>query len=68
MSHFIQELSGSEEKLLDIFFRKLTVQDEEVLIKCKNLALEFLVPAKRYDLIRFSVMELIEKGQENCLY
>lgn len=52
-------------KLLDIFFRKLTVQDEEVLIKCKNLALEFLVPAKTYYLIRFSVMELIEKGQEN---
>lgn len=52
-------------KLLDTFFRKLTVQDEEVLIKCKNLALEFLVPAKTYYLIRFSVMELIEKGQEN---
>lgn len=50
------------------FFRKLTVQDEEVLIKCKMLTLEFLVPAKRYDLIRFSVMELIEKRPENCLY
>lgn len=60
--------SGSAEELLDIFLRKLTVQDEELLIKWKNVALEALVPAKRYDLIRFSVMELIGKGQENCLY